>query len=264
MRVPRLPGRGETVTDGLFLQTYGGKGANQAVAAARAGARAAFIACVGADYHGDAMAANFARDGLDLAGLKRSPSQPSGSALVMIERDGMNYLTVAPGANLDLFHLGEELAARHGVPLRHETHRGRALFCAPAALAFLRALPGLQLTADLSHWVCVHESDLSDQPVALEAALEAARHIHARVGFDQGPQVSDPRNPALAPWLERFLGWWNSIRDRRRAAGAGFLTIAPEFGPAPYMPLRGASPKPVGDAWEYNRWMLALLRRHLG
>jgi ribokinase len=102
MRVPRLPERGETVTDGAFLQTYGGKGANQAVAAARAGATAAFVACVGQDSFGAEMAANFARDGLDLSGFKRSAYQPSGSALVMIEQGGMNYLTVAPGANHDL------------------------------------------------------------------------------------------------------------------------------------------------------------------
>jgi ribokinase len=113
MRVPRLPARGETVTDGAFLQTYGGKGANQAVAAARAGATAAFIGCVGRDHYGDEMAANFARDGLALEGLKRSASQPSGSALVMIEQGGMNYLTVAPGANHDL--LPADVEALHPV-----------------------------------------------------------------------------------------------------------------------------------------------------
>jgi ribokinase len=102
MRVPRLPARGETVTEGVFLQTYGGKGANQAVAAARAGARAAFIGCVGRDRYGDEAAANFDRDGLDISGLKRSATQPTGSALVMIDGQGMNYLTVAPGANHDL------------------------------------------------------------------------------------------------------------------------------------------------------------------
>ena len=72
--------------------------------------------------------------------------------------------------SLRIFETGERLAAEHGVPLLHETHRGRALFSAPAALDYLRALPSLRLTADFSHWVCVHESDLSDQPEALAAA----------------------------------------------------------------------------------------------
>jgi sugar phosphate isomerase/epimerase len=165
--------------------------------------------------------------------------------------------------NVALFELGQELAAKYGVPLRHETHRGRALFCAPKAVNFLGSVPGLELTADFSHWVCVHESDLSDQRAAVEQAIAAAWHVHARVGFDQGPQVSDPRNPAHLVWRKRFLGWWRAIIAQRQAAGAKYLTITPEFGPPPYMPLAGAEAQPVGDAWEYNVWMLNWLQREL-
>ena len=165
--------------------------------------------------------------------------------------------------SMQIFEAGEKLVAAHGVPLLHETHRGRALFSAPAALEFLRRLPGLRLTADFSHWVCVHESDLADQPEALAAAMRAAGHIHARVGFDQGPQVSDPRNSAHAPWLERFTGWWKQILELRRGEGREWCTITPEFGPPPYMPLTGPSPTPVGDAWEVNLWMKSHLRQQL-
>jgi sugar phosphate isomerase/epimerase len=165
--------------------------------------------------------------------------------------------------SLRIFEAGERLVAEHGVPLLHETHRGRALFSAPGALAFLRELPSLRLTADFSHWVCVHESDLTDQPEAMATAMQAAGHIHARVGFDEGPQVSDPRNPAHAVWLERFTGWWKQILDHRRAEDREWFTITPEFGPEPYMPLAGASPHPVGDAWEYNSWMHRHLRETL-
>jgi sugar phosphate isomerase/epimerase len=162
-----------------------------------------------------------------------------------------------------IFEAGQALVARHGVPLCHETHRGRALFSAPATLAFLTALPELRLTADLSHWVCVHESDLSDQPAALAAALAAASHLHARVGFDEGPQISDPRNPAHARWLALFTSWWRRVLELRRAEGREWFTVTPEFGPEPYMPLAGRSPEPVGDAWEVNGWMLDYLRREL-
>lgn len=165
--------------------------------------------------------------------------------------------------SLRIFEAGEKLVAEHGVPLLHETHRGRALFCAPAAVSFLRELPALRLTADFSHWVCVHESDLSDQPAAMAAAMQAAGHIHGRVGFDEGPQISDPRNPSHAPWLERFTGWWQQILELRRTEGREWFTVTPEFGPAPYMPLTGASPDPVGDAWEYNAWMHQYLRKTL-
>lgn len=160
-----------------------------------------------------------------------------------------------------IFEAGEALVAKHGVPLRHETHRGRALFSAPATRAFLTSIPSLRLVADFSHWVCVHESDLSDQTAALDAALAAAGHLHARVGFDEGPQISDPRNPVHAPWLALFTSWWKRILQLRRDEGWEWFTITPEFGPAPYMPLRGVSPEPVGDAWEVNLWMLSYLRR---
>jgi len=102
MRVNRLPERGETVTDGTFMQTFGGKGANQAVAAARAGGDVRFVACLGRDAFTPAMVENFRRDGLNLDGLRFVDDQPSGSALVMIDECGMNYLTVAPGSNAAL------------------------------------------------------------------------------------------------------------------------------------------------------------------
>ncbi|MFA6289189.1 MAG: ribokinase [Opitutaceae bacterium] len=102
MKVNRLPERGETVTDGVFMQTFGGKGANQAVAAARAGGDVRFVACLGRDAFTPAMVENFRRDGLNLDGVRFVDDLPSGSALVMIDGVGMNYLTVAPGSNAAL------------------------------------------------------------------------------------------------------------------------------------------------------------------
>jgi ribokinase len=102
MQVKRLPERGETVTDGVFMQTFGGKGANQAVAAARAGGDARFVACLGCDAFTPVMVENFRSDGLNLDGVRFSDDRPSGSALVMIDEGGMNYLTVAPGSNAAL------------------------------------------------------------------------------------------------------------------------------------------------------------------
>lgn len=181
--------------------------------------------------------------------------------LLINSHTGKDHFSFAD--SMRIFEAGEALVARHGIPLSHETHRGRALFCAPAGQAFLREIPTLRLTTDFSHWVCVHESDLSDQPDAVAAAMAAARHIHARVGFDEGPQISDPRNPAHAAWLERFTGWWKRILELRRAEGCDWFTISPEFGPYPYMPLNGAGADPVGDAWEINSWMHQYLRKHL-
>lgn len=165
--------------------------------------------------------------------------------------------------SLRLFEFAAELQARHGVPIRHETHRGRALFNIPVTLRFLQALPELRLTADLSHWFCVHESDLSDQEADLATVLAHVDHIHARVGFSEGPQVSDPRNPLHAPWLARHLDLWRQVAQRARAEGREWLTVTPEFGPFGYMPLQGAEALPVADAWEINLWMRDRLRTEL-
>lgn len=99
MKMDHLPGRGETVTDASFYQVFGGKGANTAVGAARAGGKVAFVNCVGEDAYTPAMVQNFINDGIDCSMIFQEQGVPSGHALVMIGRDGNNYLSVAPGAN---------------------------------------------------------------------------------------------------------------------------------------------------------------------
>jgi ribokinase len=97
--VDRLPCEGETVMGGCLRQFAGGKGANQAVAAARAGASVAFAGCVGGDAFGDWMADGLAREGIDLGLLRRTSDQPSGTALIAVDRSGRNQIVVVPGAN---------------------------------------------------------------------------------------------------------------------------------------------------------------------
>ena len=99
MRLERLPRVGETVTDGVVMQAYGGKGANQAVGAARAGGRVAFVGCLGDDSHGHTIRDNFLSDGIDVRSLILRPGIPTGSALVLVDRHGNNCIAVAPGAN---------------------------------------------------------------------------------------------------------------------------------------------------------------------
>jgi len=114
MGLERLPREGETVTDGKFFQTYGGKGANQAVAAARAGGEVTFISGIGDDAFGAQMIDNFARDGIETRHIVCAPDISSGSALVMFDSQGRNYLAVAPGANhaLKPEHLSAALFAQ--------------------------------------------------------------------------------------------------------------------------------------------------------
>jgi len=103
IRLPRLPERGETVVGHDLATAPGGKGANQAVAAARQGVRTALVGCVGDDTAGDDVLAFLARDALlDTRGVGRLPSTATGAALVTVADDGGNTVAAAFGANARL------------------------------------------------------------------------------------------------------------------------------------------------------------------
>jgi len=99
VRVPRIPRPGETVLGSGFSMAGGGKGANQAVAAARAGGRVTFIARVGDDVFGERALDGFAADGIDTRFVLRTPGAASGIALIDVDDRGENSISVASGAN---------------------------------------------------------------------------------------------------------------------------------------------------------------------
>ncbi len=96
--VEHLPAPGETVLGGDYLLLPGGKGANQALAARRAGARAVLIGAVGADGFAETALGGLRQAGVE-TGLVRSVGQPTGCAAIMVARGGENAIAVAPGAN---------------------------------------------------------------------------------------------------------------------------------------------------------------------
>lgn len=99
VRVPTLPQPGQTVGDGQFVEVFGGKGANQAVAAARAGGRVEFVTALGHDDAGRRMLAQFRIEGMGLSKAVIIDDIHSGTALIMCDRHGENCIAVAPGAN---------------------------------------------------------------------------------------------------------------------------------------------------------------------
>ena len=102
VRVERLPHLGETVSGGEFYTSFGGKGANQAVAAHKAGADVRFLAKVGPDQNGDAIIENLEDLGLSSEGILRDDSCHSGVAIIMVDGMGNNAIAVAPGSNRNL------------------------------------------------------------------------------------------------------------------------------------------------------------------
>lgn len=95
----RLPSPGETVTGGQFLMAAGGKGANQAVAAARLGAHVTFVAKVGTDMFGDQAIAGYRKEGIQTDFILRDPHSATGVALILVDQKGENLISVASGAN---------------------------------------------------------------------------------------------------------------------------------------------------------------------
>ncbi len=102
VQMPRIPGPGETILGGTFSMAAGGKGANQAVAAARAGGDVVLVARVGEDLFGEKALEGFARDGIDIRCIVRDGTTPSGVALIFVGNSGENCIAVAPGANARL------------------------------------------------------------------------------------------------------------------------------------------------------------------
>ncbi len=112
VRVPRIPRPGETLLGGDFAMAAGGKGANQAVAAARAGGRVTFVARVGDDLFGREALEGFGRDGIDTRYVLATPGAPSGIALITVDERGENSIAVASGANTLLSVADIEAAGR--------------------------------------------------------------------------------------------------------------------------------------------------------
>jgi len=174
---------------------------------------------------------------------------------------GKDWFSIADNARI--IERAIELAHRHGIPVSFETHRGRATFSTLSTVALLDLVPQMRLTADFSHWCCVHESLLGDQPEAMERAIAHADYIHARVGHIEGPQVSDPRAPEWDLELETHTVWWERIVRARRREGNDELAVCPEFGPWPYMPSLPYTRQPVVDLWELTLALRGILDTRL-
>lgn len=99
IRTDHFPVPGETIIGGAFSLVPGGKGANQAVAAARLGGDVCFITQLGTDVFGNQNLENFKKEGIDTSLIRQNPEQPSGVALITVDKSGENTIIVAPGAN---------------------------------------------------------------------------------------------------------------------------------------------------------------------
>jgi len=98
----RFPNPGETVTGGTFKQFLGGKGANQAVASVRSGSTTYFIGKIGTDNFGNQMISQLSKEGIEISHVIRDNENASGVAFILIDENGENMISVAPGSNFNL------------------------------------------------------------------------------------------------------------------------------------------------------------------
>lgn len=185
--------------------------------------------------------------------------------LVSLQPDFINSHTGKDHFDFDdncrIIEAAMEISVRSGIPVYHETHRGRFAYHPKTTWAYIKKFPELKLVADLSHWCTVSESMLQDQPGMIESLLPHIAHIHARVGYEHSPQVNDPFAPEWEKHLDIFLQWWNNILAFHSAIDKTLFTITPEFGPVPYMPALPYSLKPTADQWEVNASFKNLLKK---
>jgi ribokinase len=223
INLERLPRPGETILGGAFSMAGGGKGANQAVAAARAGGDVALIARVGKDMFGDQAVRGFEEAGVDVGLVIRDPQAPSGVALIFVDRNGENSIAVASGANAAL---GPEdvrraervlegaaiLLLQLEIPL--ETVRSAAAIAsANGALVILNPAPARPLDDDILRKISVLTPNeieaemLTGEAVGSESEADKASRILRRRGAGtviitlgaRGAYVSGPEFEGLVP-----------------------------------------------------------------
>ena len=172
-------------------------------------------------------------------------------------RDTMSF-----GKTIRFFEQALRVEEEAGITIAHETHRRRPLYSPMNTLVLLRELPDLHINADFSHWCVVTESMLEDHAEALAIAARRSVHIHGRVGFENGPQVPDPR---VAEWegrVQKHEAWWDQIIAAHLVRHEKELTFVPEFGPPTYMPTDPATGQPVADLWDVCLWSAERFRKH--
>nr|WP_284230025.1 PfkB family carbohydrate kinase [Arenivirga flava] len=199
IRVRTLPAPGETITALGVSTALGGKGANQAVAAARGGASVRFVGAAGAD-DGDAVVGAIAAEGIDVEGVQRLEGVPTGRAIVMIDDAAENSIVVLPGANrgfpvesieaqLAALQPGELVLLQDEIPAQVNRAAAAAARAAGATVVW-NAAPAPTSADEL-----VHDVDLL---VVNEHELEAVAELLG-VATGAGPEGAPPRRPASTP-----------------------------------------------------------------
>lgn len=253
VQAERIPRPGETVLGGRFSMAAGGKGANQAVAAARAGGQVRFVARVGDDLFGQQAIEGFVRDGIDVTHVVRDPTEPSGVALICVAADGENSIAVASGANAclsveDVRRAADTIRGAAMVVAQLETPLAAVREVADLAAAagvpmILNPAPAQPLDAELLSRVTIltpNESEaelLTGVAVRDEASAEEAAQALRTSGVSTVLITLGPRGVFVATEEEQRLVPAFTVRAVDTTAAGDVFNGALAVGLAKQMPL---------------------------
>lgn len=142
--------------------------------------------------------------------------------------------------------------------LTFETHRGRWLYSPWVARDYVPQFDGkLKLCADYSHFINVAEVHPSNKVLqdTFDLLNPYVHHIHARVGFEEGPQVNDPRAPEWEGYVQSHLDTWRNIWNEMDKRGDEEFTVTAEFGPQLYQHCLPYTRTDLADNWEVNNYI---------
>ena len=177
--------------------------------------------------------------------------------ILINSHSGRDHFTIEQ--QLQVIDVAENFSLKNNIRIAHETHRGRIGFGPVNARELFGLRPNMKITADFSHWACVTESYLENFETEVNEAITRSEHIHARIGFTEGPQIPDPRSPFWQEQVDFFLKLWGRIINYQRSIATEVFTITPEFGPQPYMWTSLNDNSPLANQWEINCFMKDLL-----
>ncbi|GIT99487.1 sugar phosphate isomerase/epimerase [Sulfurovum sp. TSL1] len=164
--------------------------------------------------------------------------------------------------SIAFFKTAIALAKRYDIEISFETHRSRSLFTPWITERMVQVIPEIKLTLDISHWCVVSERLMDTELDTIRAIAPHVYHIHARVGYAQGPQVAHPAAPEYKEALLSHQKCWEIIWDAQGSNGMKITTMTPEFGPDGYLHTLPFVNTPVADLWEINCWMAKSEKKH--
>lgn len=241
IRAPRLPEVGETVPGGEFSTFPGGKGANQAVAAARLGADVIMVGCVGGDAFGQKLRDGLEAEGIDITHVRVDHEAPSGVALITVDPSGRNTIVVAPGAN--------NRVSAGDVDAAHDMILASRVLLVQLEVPLDAVMPAVRLAHSRGARVILDPAPVPARPLPPElyqmVTVINPNEVEAKALT--GIAVTDDRSAHAA--AEQFLAWGCEAAVLKLGARGAFLATASTEQAVQAIPLQAVDTTAAGDAF---------------